>query len=194
MSRAPQDSLLARQFTDGFDHEDTFLLVLHGAAGGRPAGQLLAEVLEGFLANRPVMVSWLMRVRNLLVMPLRLRTSPLGCPASSLLSADRSRLYAGRYPVLAQSIDPDGTSAQVLLGADDRHLRFRSCVGVQFVGDDAHITLGTRVQCRNRFGRFYIAAIDRVHRAYISPVMLSMAVDHAQRRQQAVEASTVLAF
>jgi len=82
----------------------------------------------------------------------------------------------------------------VLLGADDRHLRFRSCVGVRFVGADAHITLGTRVQFRNWFGRLYMAGIDRVHRSYVSPVMLSMAVEHAQRRMRAVEDSTVLAF
>jgi hypothetical protein len=195
LPHAVPGSLLERQLAERFEHEDTFLLVLHGgAANGVPAVSLLADVLEGFLSNRPVLVSWLMRLRNLLVLPLRLRTSPLGCPASSLLSADRSRLFAGKYPVLEQAWDPCGRSAEVLLGADDRHLRFRSCVGVRFVGDDAHITLGTRVQFRNWFGRFYMAGIDRVHRAYISPTMLSMAVEHAQRCRRSVEGSTMLAF
>lgn len=195
MAHAPADSLLARQFAEGFDCEDTFLLVLHGAgASGASATALLADVLEGFLANRPTVVSWLMRLRNFLVAPLQLRTSPLGCPAASLLSTNRSQLYAGTYPVLDQAVNAGRREAQVLLGVDDRHLRFRSCVGVRLVGDDAHVTLGTRVQCRNRFGRFYIAVIDRVHRAYVSPVMLSMAVEHAQRRRQPVEDSTVLAF
>jgi hypothetical protein len=95
---------------------------------------------------------------------------------------------------LEQSIGARGQRAEVLLGADDRHLRFRSSVGVRYIGNDAHITLGTRVQCRNGFGRFYIAAIDRVHRTYISPTMLSMAVEHAQRRMHPVEESAVLAF
>jgi hypothetical protein len=95
--------------------------------------------------------------------------------------------------VLEQSVESRG-QAEVLLGADDRHLRFRSSVRVVYVGNDAHITLGTRVQCLNWFGRFYIAAIDRVHRAYISPTMLSMAVEHAQRCAHDVEGSTVLAF
>lgn len=195
LPQPPEDSLLRRQLSERFEHEDTFQLVLHGyAASGNLATSLLADVLEGFLRNRPAGVSWLMGLRNLLVMPLRLRTSPLGCPASSLLSNERSRLYAGRYPVLDQLIDPRGQYAEVLLGADDRHLRFRSCVGVRFVGADACITLGTRVQCRNGFGRFYMAVIDKVHRAYISPAMLSMAVEHAQRRAQVVEDSTVLAF
>jgi hypothetical protein len=187
-------SLLDRQFPERFDHEDTFLLVLHGAAaGGRPASALLADVLEGFLANRSAGVSFLMGLRNFLVAPLRLRTSPLGCPASSLLSKDRRLLFAGHYPVLEQAIESRGR-AEVLLGADDRHLRFRSSVAVRYIGNDAHITLGTRVQCRNWFGRFYIAAIDRIHRAYISPTMLSLAVEHAQRRLHGAEASTVLAF
>jgi hypothetical protein len=194
MPRAPRSSLLEKQFADRFEHEDTFLLVLHGGALGNFATTFLADVLEGFLSNRPIGVSWLMRLRNLLVWPLRLRTSPLGCPASSLLSADRSRLFAGKYPVLDQRVDARIQQAEVMLGADDRHLRFRSCVGVRFVGDDAHITLGTRVQCRNWFGRGYISAIDRVHRRYISPTMLEMAVEHALRRRQAVEDSTALAF
>lgn len=195
LMRPPEDSLLARQYVERFEHEDTFLLVLHGAgASGKPAAALLADVLQGFLSNRPIGVSWLMKLRNLLVMPLRLRTSPLGCPASSLLSPDRNRLFAGKYPVLEQSIDPRGLAAEVLLGADDRHLRFRSSVGVRFVGNDAHITLGTRVQCKNSFGRFYIAAIDKAHRIYVSPIMLAMAVEHAQRTMQSVEESAALAF
>jgi Protein of unknown function (DUF2867) len=194
LPRAPRNSLLERQFIDRFEHEDTFLLVLRGGARGNFATTLLADVLEGFLSNRPLGVSWLMRLRNALVWPLRLRTSPLGCPASSLLSPDRSRLFAGRYPVLDQWIDARTQHAEVMLGADDRHLRFRSCVAVRFVGEDAHITLGTRVQCRNWFGRWYISAIDRVHRRYISPTMLEMAVEHALRRRQELEDSTALAF
>ncbi len=194
LPHAPQDSLLARQFPERVDHEDTFVLVLHGAAADdRPASALLSDVLEGFLENRPTGVALLMGLRNLLVRPLRLRTSPLGCPASSLLSPDRSRLFAGRFPVIEQAVE-SRERAEVLLGADDRHLRFRSCVGVRYVGNDAHVTLGTRVQCRNAFGRFYIAAIDRVHRAYIAPTMLISAVEHAQRCLHDVEGSTALAF
>jgi hypothetical protein len=195
LPRTPADSLLARQLTERFEHEDTFLLVLHGCGVKRhTAVSLLAEVLEGFLANRPTAVSWMMGLRNVLVSPLRLRTSPLGCPASSLLSTDRGNLFAGKYPVLEQQVDPQGYRAEVVLGADDRHLRFRSCVGVRIIGDEAHITLGTRVQYSNWFGRCYMAAIEGVHRAYISPVMLGMAVEHAQRRMYPVEDSTVLAF
>ena len=77
-------------------------------------------------------------------------------------------------------MDAGDRSAEVLLGADDRHLRFRSCVRVQLLDDGAAvIALGTRVRTRNRFGRLYMAAIDHVHRRHISPAMLRMAVAHA---------------
>jgi len=178
----PEGSLLHAQLP-GFHHQDTFVLCLHGqAATGANATTLLSELLEGFLQYRPAGVTRLMRLRNLLVRPLRLRTSPLGCPVSSLLSADRSRLFAGRYPVLEQHVDGDARRAQVVLGADDRHLAFRSCVGVQLTGAGVEITLGTRVQCRNAFGRLYMGMISGVHHAYVAPAMLRMAAEALPRR------------
>ena len=69
---------------------------------------------------------------------------------------------------------------QVVLGADDKHLSFRSCVGAEIVSDrEIHITLGTRVHCKNGFGRFYMGAIDYVHRHYVTPAMLRRAADYA---------------
>ena len=196
LASPPAGSLLSSQLSEGFEHDDSFELVLHAAnLRGQMASDLLADVLEGFLTNRPAGVSWLMRLRNVLVRPLRLRTSPLGCPVSSLLSPNRDNLFAGRYPVLDQATDPRGLHAQVLLGADDRHLRFRSCVGVRISGNEARITLGTRVQARNGFGRFYMACIEGVHRRYVSPAMLCLAVEHAQRRlHPTTDAETAVAF
>lgn len=52
-------------------------------------------------------------------------------------------------------------------------------------------TLGTRVRCKNLFGRFYMAAIDRVHRAYVTPVMLSRAVEQAMAKRPMAVPSTV---
>ena len=140
---------------------------------------VLARVLEGFLENRPLAVGWMMQVRNVLVKPLGLRTSPLGCPVSSLLG-QCPQTFAGRFPVLDQRIDGDDR-AEVLLGADDRHLRFRSSVGVERQADGrVRIFLATRVRTRNAFGRAYMALIERTHRHYIAPTMLHMAVQHAR--------------
>ena len=175
----PPHSLLRRQFEDGFDHEDSFALDIPVAElPSASATTLLAALLEGFLRNPPGGVARLMRLRNVLVKPLGLRTSPLGCPVSSLLNAAPQR-FAGRYPVLAQSVDARDRCAQVVLGADDKHLRFRSCVGVELLpGGKARFTLGTRVRNRNPFGAVYMRLIDRTHRHYVAPAMLSMAVGH----------------
>lgn len=172
-------SLLRRQFVDGFDHEDTFVLELPLAElPVSSAAVLLERFLDGFVHNAPGGVARLMRLRNVLVRPLRLRTSTLGCPVSSLLG-DAPLRFAGRHPVLAESVDAADRYAQVILGADDRHLRFRSCAAVEVQpGGTVRFSLGNRVRVLNAFGTFYWCAIDRTHRAYVAPTMLRMAVGH----------------
>jgi hypothetical protein len=177
----PDQSILKNHITqDMVHHEDTFMISLKGVDfKGIGAKDLLELLLEGFLLNAPRSVSRLMMFRNMLVKPLGLRTSPLGCPVSSLLSGDMSNLFANKYPVLDQKTEDDGAISQVILGADDRHLRFRSCVGVEVIDQyHAKITLGTRVHCKNLFGRFYMFIIDYVHRHYITPTMLRRAADY----------------
>ena len=175
----PQQSLLWRQFGDTFTHQDSFALEIDAAElPTASASQLLAGLLDGFLENRPTGVSRLMGLRNVLVKPLGLRTSPLGCPVSSLLN-DAPQRFAGRFPVLEQAIDADDRRAQVVLGADDKHLGFRSCAGVEIMPNGkVRFTLGTRVRNRNPFGAVYMRLIDRTHRRYVAPAMLSMAVGH----------------
>lgn len=182
LTALPQHSLLRTQFADGaFHHEDTFVLTMDLADfKEKTATALLSRLLDGFLSAPPQSVARLMAFRNVLVKPIGLRTSPLGCPVSSLLSPDKSNLFAHRFPVLDQAIDEQHQRAQVILGANDKHLVFRSCVGVEIIdGSRVQFTLGTRVRFKNLFGRFYMAAIDRVHRAYVTPMMLSAAVSHA---------------
>lgn len=175
----PTGSLLEGALAAARNHNDCVSLMVSAREVGRAsAHDLLARVLEGFLENRPVGVSRLMALRNVAVAPMKLRTSPMGCPVSSLLSSDRTQLYAGRFPVLGQQ--SDARCAQVLLGADDRHLLFRSCVCVQMRDDgSAEVSLGTRVRTRNTFGRLYMTAIGLTHRRYVAPSLLRMAVDHA---------------
>lgn len=178
----PQGSLLRTQLADA-RIEDTFeLTVAPGAFATPSASAALAATLAGFLQSPPPGVSRLMAIRNALVAPLGLRTSPLGCPVSSLLSENPACTFAGCYPVLAQRVDAADTRAEVVLGADDKHLVFRSCVGVERLADGRmRCTLGTRVRTRNAFGRFYMATIGPVHRAYIAPAMLRRAVEYALR-------------
>ena len=178
----PDGSLLAQQLAGKpCQHHDMVLLTLNASdVASHSATIVLSRLLDGFLSNPPAGVSRLMALRNLLVKPVGLRTSPLGCPVSSLLSPPGGELFDRRYPVLDQCVDHADRRAQVILGADDRHLVFRSCVGVHVRdGNRVDITLGTRVHCKNLFGRFYMAAIHRVHRTYIAPTMLRMAAEHA---------------
>ena len=175
------DSLLRGQLPAGHHHQDTFVLVLDDVcASDAGASERLAALLDGFVASPPTGVSTLMAFRNLLVKPLGLRTSPLSCPVSSLLGASQGPKFLDRFPVIEQRIDPEDAFVQVILGADDKHLRFRSCVAVRKLGTrQLEISLGTRVACTNLFGHVYMAAIDHVHRSYISPTILRMAAEHA---------------
>ncbi len=178
----PPGALLGQQLPGlRIHHDDAFCLRISGANfGNTSATDVLGAVLEGFLLNAPTGVANLMAFRNLLVKPLGLRTSPLGCPVSSLLSPDTSNLFAHRYPVLDQRINTADTHAEVILGANDKHLLFRSSVSVEVV-DKHHIdvVMGTRVHCKNLFGRIYMAAIDCMHRHYVTPTMLRLAVEYA---------------
>ncbi len=195
LSVKPLGSLLATQMADTtIHHDDTFRIRLTSASfKDTSATRLLASVLEGFLQNRVSGVSSLMALRNAMVKPFGLRTSPLGCPVSSLLSTDVSKLFTGQFPVIEQLVAANDKRAQVILGADDKHLIFRSCVGVELI-DDHHvdITLGTRVHCKNLFGRFYMGVIDYVHRRYISPAILRAAVEYAVSQEYSVRSTGVM--
>lgn len=174
----PAGSLLGEHLA-AHAHEDCFEAVLSAEqVAGRGASELLAAVLDGFVKNPPRGVGSLMKLRNVLVAPLRLRTSPLGCPVSSLLCEDAPDRFAARFPVHAKRASPD--RAEVILGSDDRHLAFRSCIEVQQLAcGRAQVRMATRVRPSNMFGQVYLASIDLVHRKYVSPRMLGMAVAHA---------------
>ena len=82
-----------------------------------------------------------------------------------------------------QRIDLDGGMIEVVLGADDKHLRFRSCVGVLSPAEGRLVfSLETRVETLNAFGRFYMGAIRHMHHRLIAPLMLRRAADYALRR------------
>ena len=170
----PDDSLLAAQLPH-YHHQDCVQLQIDQrwlpAIGTE---QLLVLLLTAFMNQPASSISGLMRLRNLLARPLRLRTSPLGCPVSSLLNDTPGQRFAQRFPVLASAGSAD--SQQVLLGADDRHLQFRSCVAVRRQHDQIVFSLSTRVRCYNPFGHLYMAVVDPVHRHFIAPKMLTTAV------------------
>lgn len=186
LAQAPADSLLHYQMNDGpVHHEDHCLVsVVEPSLARSGSNALLAGLLEAFVQNPPPSVSFLMGLRNLLVKPLGLRTSPLGCPVSSLLSSPNDHPFAGRFPVREQASDLFNTRSQVILGANDKHLLFRSCAGVTIHGDRIDFTLGTRVRCTNVFGHVYMALINRVHQRYVTPTLLRQAVEYVLRKER----------
>lgn len=185
LPEAPAGSLLLQQLNDGPIHyEDHCLVSLADPSLLRLGSKkLLAGLLEAFVQNPPTSINFLMRLRNALVKPLGLRTSPLGCPVSSLLSPPCDNLFAGRFPVREQACDNLDTRSQVVLGANDKHLLFRSCVGVAITEDRIDFTLSTRVRCTNLFGHLYMALIERIHQGYVAPTLLRQAAEHLLRKE-----------
>jgi Protein of unknown function (DUF2867) len=186
----PVGSLLNEVFFGLDIHHDDFFeasidTLNNPALANLGAQRLLAQLLDGFLQNQPAKVGAMMQFRNLLVRPLGLRRSRLGCPVSSLLARDAPEYFAERFPVLMQRHDAYDTHAQVMLGADDKHLQFRSVASVQRLENGEVIfRLGTRVRCLNSFGRFYMRVIEHAHRHYVAPAMLSAAVEFVVLGQQ----------
>lgn len=186
----PADSLLKHQLIDKrCEHEDCFSIDINTDIVPRAATSewLLATLLDAFITQPALGVTMLMRTRNIVVKPLGLRTSPLGCPVSSLLSDGNSGLFNQRFPVLQQYVNTVGTVAEVILGADDKHLKFRSSVSIKKLSNGVvRVSLGTKVQCKNSFGRFYMAMIQKVHQNYIVPTMLEQAVKRSVAQMQNV--------
>ena len=81
----------------------------------------------------------------------------------------------------------DNTEVQVVLGADDKHLQFRSVVMVEIIEEGIVISLSNRVAYRNFFGRFYMTCIRGIHQAYIVPKMLSTAASQLCSLESTVE-------
>lgn len=194
----PPTSLLQTQLQNTrVHHVDHFTLTLPArtlVTSRESASVLLAGLLDGFVNNPPAGVTRLMQLRNVLVRPLKLRTSSLGCPVSSLLSEPRDNLFAETYPVLAQQVDDHDRTAQVILGANDKHLIFRSCASVRlFDNGTVEFSLSTKVACKNLFGRFYMATISQTHRRYITPTMLMYAVMNVVRAATPKQGRSILA-
>ncbi|MBY0573647.1 MAG: DUF2867 domain-containing protein, partial [Undibacterium sp.] len=93
-----------------------------------------------------------------------------------LLAVDAEHYFAEKFPVLAHQTSPNFEYAQVILGANDKHLRFRSCVEVRVTSNGIYFGLGTKVQCKNLFGRLYMCLIEKAHSRYVTPHLLNTAV------------------
>ena len=105
--------------------------------------ETLADVDQA--ANRamdfPMWVTWLMKIRNIVVTPFGLRTD-LGQGET-----------IGFFPIVMRN------DTEIILGFDDKHLDFR----ISILTDGNHAYGATWVRRHNRLGRMYLAMIMPFH-------------------------------
>ncbi len=119
----------------------------------------LEEAARRVFSGRPLR---LMRLRDALVRPFGLKTSPLrGRPQTHFFPGERVGLFT-----LFQR-----TEEELLLGADDRHLDFRVCLRV--AGGEA--SLATAVRFKNNFGRAYFFCIRPFHARIVQGMLRRVA-------------------
>ena len=117
-------------------------------------------------ASPPVTVRRLLRLRDLLVRPLGLRTASRADPQEG-------------FPVLGRR------EHEVLMGLDDRHLDFRVSLRLLRSDDaDDSLLLTTTVTFHGALGRLYFALVRPFHRRIV-PAMLRSAVTRKPEPQRA---------
>ncbi|PHQ94497.1 MAG: hypothetical protein COB39_13755 [Marinosulfonomonas sp.] len=89
----------------------------------------------------PIWVSWLMKIRNIVVMPFGLRTDP------------GKGETIGFFPVVMRN------DTEIILGFDDKHLDFR----ISILTDGSHAYGATWGRRHNWLGRIYLAVIMPFH-------------------------------
>lgn len=139
----PAESRIAGWY-EGANLVDSFAVALPPAAP-TDAGTLATLLFT----DLPLWFRLLLAIRDRVV-------SLFGVKASHELEADDRIAF---FPVLSRASD------EIVLGADDRHLDFRTSVLLRRADDGAGNTLAatTVVRCHNLLGRLYLALILPFH-------------------------------
>jgi hypothetical protein len=119
------------------------------------------KAAEKIFAHSPAWIDALVRLRNLLVTPLGLKTT--GATETT------PREMIGLFPVLSQTPD------RLVAGFDDKHLNFRVVVDVATSGLGQDVTTTTLVLTHNPLGRVYLAIILPFHRLIVPAMMRQIA-------------------
>jgi hypothetical protein len=116
---------------------------------------------ERAMASPPRWVGSLMLLRDMIVMPLGLRTV-------HDISRTRTR-RVGAFPILSQAPD------RVVLGFDDKHQDFRVAVDVAVLDEHRRkVTMTTLVRTHNLLGRTYLAMVMPFHRRVVPSMMMQI--------------------
>jgi hypothetical protein len=140
----PSKLLAGAQFVDAFSLE----------VDGRALNAWHAA--EKAFGRLPAWIDALVRLRNMIVAPLGLKTSAAKEPARGMI---------GMFPVLSETPD------RVVAGFNDRHLDFRVVVDVATFPDTQQVTATTLVLTHNLLGRAYLAIIIPFHRLIVPALM-----------------------
>jgi len=115
------------------------------------------QAAERMFLRLPGWIDGLMKLRNLVVAPLGLKTPS----HTKTIVADS----IGPFPVIS------ATPRRLVAGFDDKHLDFRVIVDVTGNGPSREVTATTLVMTHNLLGRVYLATIMPFHRLIV-PAML----------------------
>jgi Protein of unknown function (DUF2867) len=138
----------------GAQFSDAFSVTVDGAAF--PA----RRAAERMLGRSPRWIRALMALRDTLVTPFGLKTSP---PAGTHADA------IGIFPVLSDTPD------RLVAGFNDSHLDFRVVVDVASSSDGQRVTATTLVLTHNLLGRVYLAIILPFHRIIVRAMLRQVA-------------------
>lgn len=147
----PVRGRLARLY-DGADLVDTYSVELPSCAATD-----VQELARFVLGHPPAWVAPLMAVRDTLMGSLGIKTA-----------ADLSRHgRAARNGVVGSFPVVERLQSEIVMGADDRHLDFRTAMLVEEAEGTRVLYWTTVVRCRNLFGRGYLTVITPFHRAIV---------------------------
>jgi hypothetical protein len=119
------------------------------------------EAAHRMFSCSPRWIEALLRLRNLIVVPLGLKTSGAGEPATFGM--------IGIFPVVSE------TPGRLVAGFNDSHLDFRVIVDVAPTGTGQRITATTLVRTHNWLGRLYLAIILPFHRLIVRTMLRQVA-------------------
>jgi len=122
------------------------------------------QAAERMFLRGPGWITALMKLRNLVVSPLGLKTPT----HRKTIGADS----IGPFPVIS------ATPQRLVAGFDDKHLDFRVIVDVTRNGPSRQVTATTLVMTHNLLGRIYLATIMPFHRIIV-PAMLRQVPNQA---------------
>lgn len=120
------------------------------------------QAAERMFLRLPRWIGSLMKLRNLIVAPLGLKTPS----HTKAIVADS----IGPFPVISD------TPQRLVAGFDDRHLDFRVVVDVTGLAPSRQVTATTLVMTHNLLGRVYLAIIMPFHRIIVPAMLRQVAI------------------